>query len=336
MAVANSHAIVKKNTAFLVQGLSDDGTNWEYVLLTIRPDGIYGRGPINPTGSLWRAGGFTAYAGLDWHDANFTGPAIHTKSPIWLDHEVAGGDVHAALVFTVASAADNTTTSIIQRLYNGDVQSRIDFIANSGTDVKSGIAFTVHNGGLPTERARFALGSGNFLIGTTTDAGGNNKLQVAGDTSVSGLLTVGGDATIGGNLHMTHTGSADVEMITVNVNAIADNVKTGIAQKLYTGDTQGRIDFISNSSSNIQAGMSFSVHNGASLVERARFAVGSGNFLIGTTTDIGGGATLQVTGNALFSGQIVASGLISAANCSGQANGVVIATTGTGVLVRCP
>ncbi len=68
------------NSAYILLQANSGGsaTGCAYGLMTIQQSG--GAQPIPTTGTLWRAGGFTATSGLDWTDMAFSGNAIVTPS----------------------------------------------------------------------------------------------------------------------------------------------------------------------------------------------------------------------------------------------------------------
>jgi hypothetical protein len=140
--------------------------------------------------------------------------------------------------------------------------------ANVNVVGASGIQFTT--GG--SERARFAITTGNFLIGTGTDAG--FKLDVNGTARVSGNATFGASATI-------NSGSLAVRQLIINE---AGNVHTFTAPA-----TNRTIRFITNS-------QSFSL-------------APTGNVLIGTTTDAG--YKLDVNGTARVSSSFRCDGQVT-------------------------
>ena len=165
------------------------------------------------------------------------------------------------------------------------------------------------------EKARFASGTGNFLINTNTDAG--YKLDVNGTARVSGNVTVSGNTTIT-NSFIANSAGTGYEGFKIQDGGTARFV----AERLVTNflgighnSSAGRWDDVI-----LGASQRLYFYTGAS--ERARFAVTTGNFLIGTTTDAG--YKLDVNGIARVATRIDAGTFTPGAG----ATAYTIATTG--------
>ena len=138
----------------------------------------------------------------------------------------------------------------------------IDYISTrSGTNID----FRHQDG---TTKMQLKTATGNLLIGTTTDDG-SSKLQVSGNSKLSGHVVLG---TTGNRLEFTNG----------NVG-----LYRGEGANLILGGYDGIIFRSSNSGITTQS-------------ERMRLT-SSGNLLIGTTTD-DGSSKLQVNGDAMFFG----------------------------------
>jgi hypothetical protein len=134
-----------------------------------------------------------------------------------------------------------------------------------------------------TERARFAVTTGNLLIGTTTDAGSHYPLQIVRDQNTYSVArlqnnTVGGTAqaylSVANSTHDVEVGITSTGWTTSGIFA-AD---TGY---VYSGGNGGLV--VTSASAPIL----FSVNGGSS--EHGRFAATTGNLLIGTAIDNGTG-----------------------------------------------
>ena len=158
------------------------------------------------------------------------------------------------------SASSSGHNNRLQWAYDGTPYAWIERVNSDGS-----MAFTVQS----DERMRIS-GGGNVLIGTSTDDGGENKLQVNGN-----IFSKQEGAT-SNYLTLDNSGTSYDSALKFRINGGYDS---------YFGDLSG--------SSGLPSGSLTGWVNGA-----ARFSIASptGNILIGTTTDDGANK-LQVNGS---------------------------------------
>ena len=190
----------------------------------------------------------------------------------------------------------------------GNTTKDLTFYATSG----NGLRFFTN--GSTNERAQITSG-GNFLVGTTTDAG--YKADIAGtlrSTLGANFATTSGSVGIGTaspnfKLDITAGGiSSSHEGINIR-DAAADRIRVGyintsapvaglVAAQVLAGNVESNGGLMLATRGNVQAGMSFFTSPDAGvtgLVERMRIS-GAGEVLVNTTSDAGAYA-LQVAGS---------------------------------------
>jgi hypothetical protein len=183
--------------------------------------------------------------------------------------------------------------------------SRLDFSGSAYNNIQSNndvpFYFDFYNtlnfrgNGGSVQALRIVGSTGNVLINTTTDAG--YKLDVNGTARVSGNTTITSadvaNPDVGPSAFNVFNGTFSKFNVVYNT--------AGVRVNMFGTSTQGlRIDAGSNNNITVQGGggltlscasNNFSINSASILLnvagsERARFAPSTGNFLIGTTTDI--------------------------------------------------
>jgi hypothetical protein len=187
-----------------------------------------------------------------------------------------GGATTTGGAITITSGAGNTTG------VGGNVTIATGS-SPSGTNTAS-ITFQTGTGSSQVTAMTIAP-STNVLIGTTSDAGSGNPLQISG--TLNGVFS-----TIMTNLS---TGSSGYTYLQLN-NSTSNNA--GVFRMSSTNTTgPGGADAIALWHQNTGSAVAFG--NG---IERMRLSSTNGNLLIGTSTDAGSGIRLQVAGNATVTG----------------------------------
>ena len=209
-------------------------------------------------------------------------------------------NVVSSTTFNTYLINSTSGTGLAFRLYSGysDILSTYDTIAQN-----MDITFTPTTiSGVQNEAMRIKA-NGNVLIGTTTDGG--QKLQVVGDTKITG-------ATSAGNYSLSVYNSSNA--ISFYVRGFGDALLAGT---LFLG-TQNGPNFISNGTLGITSSQGtgnqfirFTHNNGNNAIRILSNSVielnpVAGNVLIGTTAD--NGAKLQVNGTGSFAGDVALNG----------------------------
>jgi hypothetical protein len=209
-------------------------------------------------------------------------------------------NVVSSTTFNTYLINSTSGTGLAFRLYSGysDILSTYDTIAQN-----MDITFTPTTiSGVQNEAMRIKA-NGNVLIGTTTDGG--QKLQVVGDTKITG-------ATSAGNYSLSVYNSSNA--ISFYVRGFGDALLAGT---LFLG-TQNGPNFISNGTLGITSSQGtgnqfvrFTHNNGNNALRILSNSVielnpVAGNVLVGTTTD--NGAKLQVNGTGSFAGDVALNG----------------------------
>jgi len=189
--------------------------------------------------------------------------------------------------------------SLIQVISNGTDGSGINFgnatIRRASIDAINGSHLEFYTNGTNSgtsvsPRMRITSG-GNVLIGTTTDNG--SRFQVTGSNSGSLPLL---------NLVASGTGTFQrgVRLLNSGMN-VGDHIMMSVGQA-DGARNMGQMYFQYNGSGSTSNRLSFGLHS----VDDVLNILGTGNVLIGTTSD--NGARLQVSGAATFSSSVTAAG----------------------------
>ena len=229
---------------------------------------------------------------LYWDDTN-NRLGIGTASPA-VKLQVFG--TNELLRFGDGTANNDSFINFNNRGYVGyKVSGGLNFISNTFRPIIFGVGGSFSSF---TEAARFAASTGNFAIGTTTDAG--FKLDVNGTARVSGQLTLGGSVNLSTDSTLS-IGNATSRILGLYVRAIAsgNNTMDILAPSINFADASSNIRLkifggtgnvtIQNGGTFTDAGFKLDVNGTARIVGALR----ADNTLLVNGTSINGSAIAQ-------------------------------------------
>jgi hypothetical protein len=246
-------------------------------------------------------------------------------------HLASGNDSKLVLlgVRNVDGTDWSTATTRLQAVTDATNQAYIDFNPNSGT---YGIAFGTGGSGTPVERLRIAS-NGNIGIGNTTPA---NKLAINGTTYLAGNLILGNSSITVGLQANGSYGTAG-QVLATNGTAtywISPNSSWVDVTAQYTWTNTQTFTNTITFNSTINGTANNALYLGgviaASYVQNTDSRTLSGNLVFTGSNITFQGTKLNVSSNAIFTGNVTFSQTVFA-NGSAGAGGQVLTSNGSGV-----